>query len=42
MISKTAYNKLIDIDSVSDTLISAISLPLTSSGSVLYCGGIKK
>ena len=42
MISKTAYNKLVDTDSVSDTLISAISLPLISSGSILYCGGIKK
>ena len=42
MISKTSYNKLIDIDLVCETLISAISLPITSSGSILYCGGIKK
>ena len=42
MISKTSYNKLVDIDSVSETVLSSIGLPLTSSGSVIYCGGIKR
>ena len=42
MISKTSYNKLVDIDSITETILSCIALPITSSGSVIYCGGIKR
>ena len=42
MISKTSNKKLLDLDSISKTVISCISLPITSSGSIIYCGGIKR
>ena len=42
MISKTSYNRLVDVNSITDTVISSIALPITSSGSVIYCGGIKR
>tara|TARA_B100001250_G_scaffold408250_1_gene430327 strand:+ start:1907 stop:2593 length:687 start_codon:yes stop_codon:yes gene_type:complete len=42
MISKTAYNKMVSLDSVSETVLNTITLPITCSGSILYCGGIKR
>ena len=42
MKTKSSLNEIIEVDVVAEAVISTIKLPLSMTGSIIYCGGIKR